>query len=94
MAYNRKMTQSAEACNQEGIVFTPLVADKFGGWHESAVEQIKKLGTALARHTWQEEFQETRHLYQGLAIRLAKGNASLLLNRTPAFPTPEVYGDE
>ena len=94
VAYNRKMTQSAEACRLEGMVFTPLVAETLGGWHESAVEQVKKLGSALARHTGQEESDKIRHLYQGLAVRLAKGNASLFLNRTPAFPDPEIDGDE
>ena len=63
---------------------------KNSGWHESAVEQIKKLGSALARHTGQEESDKIRHLYQGLAVRLAKGNASLFLNRTPAFPAPKI----
>ena len=88
------MTQSAEACRLEGMVFTPLVAETLGGWHEIAVEQIKKLGSALARHTGQEESEKIRHLYQGLTVRLAKGNASLFLNRTPAFPTPDIDGDE
>ena len=94
VGYNRKMTQSAEACRLEGMVFTPLVAETLGGWHESAVEQVKKLGSALARHTGQEESDKIRHLYQGLAVRLAKGNASLFLNRIPAFPDPEIDGDE
>ena len=77
-----------------GLVLTPLVAETLGGWHESAVEQIKKLGSALARHTVQEESDKIRLLYQGLAVRLAKGNASLFLNRTPAFPAPEIDEDE
>ena len=94
VAYNRKMTQSAEACRLEGIVFIPMAAETFGGWHESAVLQVKKLGSALARHTGQEESDKIRHLYQGLAVRLAKGNAALFLNRTPAFPAPDIDGVE
>ena len=94
VAYNRKMNQSAEACRLEGLVFTPLVAETLGGWHESAVEQIKKLGSALARNTGQEESDKIGHFYQGLAVRLAKGNASVFLNRTPVFPAPEIDGDE
>ena len=69
------------------------MAEPLGGWHESAVEQIKKLSSALARHTGQEESDKIRHLYQGLAVPLVKGNASLFLNRTPAFPTPEIDGE-
>ena len=31
---------------------------------------------------------------ENMAVRLAKGNASLFLNKTPAFPAPEIDGDE
>ena len=44
-----KQLANQEACRLEGMVFTPLVAETLGGWHEIAVEQIKKLGSALAR---------------------------------------------
>ena len=86
VAYNSKMNQSAEACRLEGmVVFNPLLAETLGGWHESAVEQIKKLWSALDRNTGQEESDKIRQLYQGLAVSLAK--------RTPAFPAPEIDGD-
>ena len=32
------------------IVFLPLAAELFGGWHEVAEAQVRKLAAALARH--------------------------------------------
>ncbi len=57
-----------------------------GGWHGTAVEQIRKLAAALSRQTGEEESVATSHLYQKLSIHLMKGNSALLLNRIPTFP--------
>ena len=85
-AYNRKMTQAGEACRGEGIIFVPMPMETLGGWHEATVLQVKKLASAQARQTGEEQSDATRHLYQKLAVLLAKGNAALLLTRLPAFP--------
>ena len=45
------------------------------------------MGAALARHTGLEEAEKTRHLFQRLAVLLAKGNAALFLNRVPCHPS-------
>ena len=63
-------------------------------YREQADAQIKRLGAALARQTGQVESDKIRHVFQSLAVRLAKGNAALFLNRTPSFPNPEVDGQE
>ena len=76
------------------MVFIPLVVETLGGWEEQADVQIKRLGAALARQTGQDESDKIRHVFQSLAVRLAKGNAALFLNRTPSFPNPEVDGQE
>ena len=68
--------------------------ETLGGWHEQKVNQVKKLGSALARQTGQEESEAIRHLIQRVAVLLVKGNSALLLNRLPTFPTPEVDGVE
>ena len=94
MRFNVKMTKHGEACRREGMVFIPLVVETLGGWEEQADVQIKRLGAALARQTGQEESDKIRHVFQSLAVRLAKGNAALFLNRTPSFPNPEVDGQE
>ena len=60
----------------------------------SVVLQLKKLGSALARHTWEEESEKIRHLYQRMAILLVKGNAALFLNRLPSHSSPTIDGSE
>ena len=91
-AYNRKMTQAGEACRGEGIIFVPMPMEILGGWHEATVLQVKKLASAQARQTGEEQSDATRHLIQKLAVLLAKDNAALLLNRFPAFPSPDIDG--
>ena len=88
------MSKHGEGCRLAGIVFIPLPVETLGGWHEQTVAQVKRLGSALARHTGQEESEAIRHVGQRMAVLLAKGNASLLLNRIPAFPSTEIDGQE
>ena len=84
VAHKRKLDKSWQACNQQGIVFLPLAVESLGAWHKSAVSEIKKLGSTLARHTGEEETTVTLHLFQQLSIALVKGNAALLNNRKPS----------
>ena len=51
-------------------------------------------GSALARHTGQEESEAIRHVAQKLAVLLAKGNAALLLNRVPTYPSTDTDGQD
>ena len=74
------------------MVFIPMPVETLGGWHEQSSLQVTKIGSALARHTGQEESEAIRHLAQRLSVLLAKGNAALLLNRSPTFPSAEVDG--
>ena len=90
--YGEKMTKHGEACRLAGMVFLPLPVETLGGWHDQTVSLVKRLGSALARHTGQEESEAIRHFSQRMAILLAKGNASLLLNRVPNFPPQEIDG--
>ena len=66
-------------------MFLPLPVETLGGWHETAVQQIKKLAAALSRQTGEEESVTTSHLYQKLSFHLMKGISALLLNRSPNF---------
>ena len=92
VANKRKLDKSWEACNQEGICFIPIAAESLGAWHKSAVAQIKKLGSAKARHTGEEESQEIARLFQRLSIALMRGNAALLNNRVPSQQGDNEYG--
>ena len=58
-----------------------------GAWHKSAVAEVKKLASAKARHTGEEESVEVARLFQKLSIALMRGNAALMNNRAPLHPS-------
>ena len=80
--------------NQQGIAFIPVVAESLGGWHKVGLEQLRKLGSALARHTGQQEGETISHLLTRASVLLQKGLSALLLNRIPSFPTPTIGGTQ
>ena len=75
-----------------GDSLIPIVAESLGGWHQVALEQFRKLGSALARHTGQEEGEKVDHLLKRVSILLQKGLSAMLLNRVPGHPAAEVDG--
>ena len=93
-AYKNKMRGTAEQCDQQGIAFIPMVAESLGGWHKVALDQMRKLGSALARHTGQEEGETISHLLTRASVLLQKGLSALLLNRIPGHPAPAIGGVE
>ena len=84
VAHQRKLDKSWQPCHDQGIVFLPLAVESLGGWHKAAIDEVKKLGSALARHSGEDESITISHLFQQLSIALMKGNASLLNNRNPS----------
>ena len=93
-AYERKMRTSADACRAQGIIFLPLAAETFGGWHEVAEAQVRKLAAALARHNGQEEGEAISHTWSRLGVLLQRGNAAMMANRIPTFPAAPIDGRE
>ena len=96
--FKRKVAKSGEPCRKQGISFIPLAADALGGWHSDTIsveiEQIQKLGRALARQSGEDEDQTFRHLLQKLSLLLMRGNSALLLNRVPVVDIdPEAGGN-
>ena len=91
-AYTRKMRGAADACQQQGVAFLPMVVESFGGWHEASVREVERLGAALARQTGQEEEEAVRHLWGKLGMLLQRGNAAILANGVPSFPAPAIDG--
>ena len=91
-ALDRKNRQSAEDCHREGVKFLPLPIETLGRWHSQAICTIGKLAKQLAGHTWGLEAEVTSHLYQRLGILLMKGNAALIISRSPDFPPQELDG--
>ena len=94
IAFDEKCRKAHQACANEGIAFIPLPVETLGGWHPTAVDQIRKLARALARSTGKEEEESTRHLFQKLGVLLVRGNAAMFLNRIPSFPPPDIDGEE
>ena len=74
-AFKRKVTRVGEACRQEGIAFIPIAADTLGRWHAVAIEQMKKLGSALARQRGEDEKLEMHHLFQRFSLLLTEGDS-------------------
>ena len=66
-------------------LFTNLepALDTFQSYLEVAIDQVKKLGAALARQTGQEEGGVLQQLWQKLSVLLQKDNAALFTNRIP-----------
>ena len=64
-------------------------------FRSAAIEQIQKLGRALARQSGEDEDKTIRHLFQKLSLLLMSGNSALLLNRVPVVDIdPEAGGWE
>ena len=81
---------TADQCDQQGIAFIPVVAESLSDWHKVGLEQLRKLGSALARHTGQEEGETISHLLTRASVLLQKGLSALLLNRIPCHTTPAI----
>ena len=83
-AQKRKLDKSWEACHRQGIKFIPIAVESLGAWHKSAIVQIGKLGSALARQNGEEEGTTILRLFQQLSVALMRGNCALLNNSSPA----------
>ena len=66
----------------------------FGGWHEVAEAQVKKIASALAQHNGQEEGEALSHTWSRLGVLLQRGNAAMMANRIPSFPAAPIDGRE
>ena len=77
------MRKYQERCSAEGLEFTPMAVDTFGGWHPAALQTLSKLGRQLARVAGREEDETVCHLRQRLAVLLVRDNMNMLLSRTP-----------
>ena len=88
------MTKNGEPCRETGLSFCPLPLDTLGAWSETMVEQVKRMGSALARNRGEDDSDVIRHLSQRVAVVLARLNASMLLNRAPQHTPAIIDGIE
>ena len=65
------------ACYEQGISFLPIAAETLGGLHRVAVIQLKRLASALARQSGEDEGIATRQLFQRFSLFLMQGNAQM-----------------
>ena len=79
VTFENKMRGAAELCRAEGLAFVPIVAESLGGFHPVAIEQLKRIASALARHTAQEESEAIHHLLSRCSLLLQRGTASPLI---------------
>ena len=86
ISYANKWRSYGEACDREGMSFVLLPFDTMGAMHPITVQQLTKLGQALARAHGSDENESVRHLFQRVSILLIKSNASIITNRVPDFP--------
>ena len=93
-SFDRKVAKHGESCQQAGVCFTPLPFETLGGWHEKTVSEVKKIASSLSRHTGASEGETISDVIQRLSILVIKGNAALLLNRFPTYPSPPTDGIE
>ena len=94
-AFNRKVQGTAQACQDQGLAFLPVAMETLGGFHKVAMEQVKRIGAALARHQGSDEKAASRQLLQRMSITLMRGNAAMLMSRRPGdLAPPEVDGVE
>ena len=66
-----------------GVSFIPLVIESLGGWDEEVVDVIKSIGRLLGQPLGIPPAENTRHLFQRLAVCLWRGNAALWLHHSP-----------
>ena len=83
-AQKRKLDKYLEACHHQGIEFIPIAVESLGSWHKSAIAQVSKFRSALARQNGEDEGVTITRLFQQLSAALMRGNAALLNNRCPA----------
>ena len=95
-AFDRKVQGAAAACQEQGLSFLPIAVETLGGLHQVAVIQLKRLASALARQAGEDEGVATRQLFQRFALGLMRGNAVMLVSRSPDDDQlgPEIGGTE
>ena len=73
-------------------MFIPIAVESLGAWHPTAVAEVAKLGSALARQNGDEDNTTIQRLFQQLSVALMRGNAALLNNRRP--PESQAHGSD
>ena len=87
----RKLAAHANACNDVGVSFIPIVFETLGGISSSAANTLASLGRLIGQRLGNPPADSIRHLFQRCAILLWRGNATLWIRRLPTL-APSVDG--
>ena len=79
LRHQQKRSRCGEACLAKGIQFCPFVVGAHDGWHQEAVDLLKRLAKELRRATVGEEAEATCHFWPPLHPS-SVDNTTLLLN--------------
>jgi hypothetical protein len=79
----QKMKKYAAMCSQEGVNFVPLVFETFGAVGEAGEEALVRMARAWGDKTGLQAHRAVSFFFQRVSLALQRGNASLLLARSP-----------
>ena len=82
VAKNRKMAAHHASCVNAGVSFVPLPVEALGGWGPEAIESLEKINKYMELRSGHVQSNK-RHLFERLSVTLQRGNASLIIRRTP-----------
>ncbi len=68
-----------------GLTCIPLVAETLGGLAEDFISTIRDIGRSIGLRSGAEDKTTTKHLFGSVSIALWRGNASMLIHRSPTL---------
>jgi hypothetical protein len=82
----RKHLQNDESCARAGIRFLPVAVETFGGWGPAATAFLLALASRVSDRSGQRRVYCRAALFQELIVCLLRGNAHILVRRSPLPP--------
>jgi hypothetical protein len=79
-----KQAKYGEECQRAGIDFVPIVFETFGALAEVSAECLKKISKMWGSHISLPSSRSVSFFFQSLSVSLQRGNAEMLLRRSPA----------
>ena len=82
-AFDDKNHKFLSKCSDVGRGFVPLVVSTLGAWHPVSIKHIKEMAKLEASSLCRLGSVQTKRVLQRLGIIIQKGNAALLIPRSP-----------
>ncbi|XP_064394938.1 uncharacterized protein LOC135342184 [Halichondria panicea] len=82
----RKLASNLPSCRSVGMTCIPLVAETLGGLAEDFISTIRDIGRSICLRSGADRDSVTiKHLFGRVSIALWRGNASMLIHRSPTL---------